>query len=213
MVVATGKAARCRLSLLTVVLLPLLYSLNPLADHVGQGRYVMFGAAVGALLVGIGLETLAVRLGPSVLVAGIAVLVVLGIAGLAMEPAPLLVGFGAPDVAMPTNTVPLQAALVTHDVRDAFANYWIAYRTTFESAGRVDVTPFDYDRYPPLAGAVRSSSDPGYIFVTTSASLGRFESWCADAGVAMHAWRAGSFTIVQPASKVLPAWLPAGVVE
>jgi len=212
LVVATGRAVRCRLPLMTLGFLPLLYSCNQVADHVGQGRYVMFGAAVGVLLVGVGLDNLADHLGQRVLVGGIAALGLLGGAGLAMEPAALLVGFGAPDVAMPTDTAPLQAALAAHHVHDAFATYWIAYRTTFESGGRVDVT--DYDRrYPPFAGAVRSSSDPAYIFVSTSATLGRFESWCARAGVPLHAWRAGSFTIVQPASKVLPARLPAGVVE
>jgi hypothetical protein len=211
-VVATGRAARCRLPLLTVVLLPLLYALNQDADVVGQGRYVMFGAAVGALLVGVGLDNLVDLLGPRVLVGGIAALVVLCTAGLVMEPVPLLVRFGAPDVAMPTNTAPLQAALVARGVRDAFANYWIAYRTTFESGGRVDVTA--YARlYPPFAGAVLSSNDPAYIFVTTSATLGRFELWCAHAGVPVHAWRAGSFTIVRPVTKVLPASLPAGLMQ
>jgi len=211
-VVATGRAARCRLPLLTVVLLPLLYSLNQMADRVGQGRYVMFGAAVGALLVGVGLDDVAELLGQRVLVGGMAALVVLCTAGLAMEPAPLLVRFGAPDVAMPTNTAPLQGALVAHDVRDAFATYWIAYRTTFESGGRVAVTAYAR-QYPPWAGAVLSSNDPAYIFVTTSATLWRFESWCAHAGVPVHAWRAGSFTIVQPVTKVLPARLPAGLVQ
>ncbi|MDR3650117.1 MAG: glycosyltransferase family 39 protein [Acidimicrobiales bacterium] len=211
-VVTTGRAARCRLPLLTVVLLPLLYSLNQDADVVGQGRYVMFGAAVGALLVGVGMDNVADLLGQRVLVGGIVALVVLCTAGLAMEPAPLLVRFGAPDVAMPTNTAPLQAALVAHDVRDAFATYWVAYRTTFESGGRVAVTAYAR-QYPPFAGAVLSSNDPAYIFVTTSATLGRFESWCAHAGVPVHAWRAGSFTIVQPVTKVLPASLPAGLVQ
>jgi len=172
----------------------------------------MFGAAVGALLVGVGLDDVAELLGQRVLVGGMAALVVLCTAGLAMEPAPLLVRFGAPDVAMPTNTAPLQGALVAHDVRDAFATYWIAYRTTFESGGRVAVTAYAR-QYPPWAGAVLSSNDPAYIFVTTSATLWRFESWCAHAGVPVHAWRAGSFTIVQPVTKVLPARLPAGLVQ
>ena len=71
-VVTTGRAGRCRLPILTVVLLPLLYSLNQDAENIGQGRYVMFGAAVGALLVGVGLDNLADLLGPRVLVGGIA---------------------------------------------------------------------------------------------------------------------------------------------
>ena len=56
--VLQGRAERCRLPVLTLALLPFVFASNSLANHVGQGRYVLFGATMGTLLVGVGLENL-----------------------------------------------------------------------------------------------------------------------------------------------------------
>jgi hypothetical protein len=80
--------------------------------------------------------------------AGLALVGTLGAAGLRDEPGQALVAFPAPDVTMPTDDSPLLALMASHDVKDAYAPYWIAYRVMFETGGRTEVSSYDYDRYP-----------------------------------------------------------------
>lgn len=154
------------LPVLTLALLPLLYALNPLAAKAGQGRYALFAVPMAALLMGCGLAH-APDIRPGwgdlrpglVWTAGLACLCALGAAGLHGEPRSL-VAFPAPDVAMPTDDSALQALLARHDVTDAYAPYWIAYRVMFETGGRTKVAPYSNDRYPPIAAAVQASPIP-----------------------------------------------------
>jgi hypothetical protein len=221
--VISGRAPRCTLPVLSLALLPVLYALNPLADKVGQGRYALFAVPMGALLIGVGLEhaaTLADRTRPArggwlrpwlVWTAGLAVVCALGTAGLRDEPGQALVAFPAPDVTMPADDSALQALLAAHDVKDAYAPYWIAYRVMFETGARTEVTPDDYDRYPPIAAAVDASPDPAYLFITASKTLASFEIWCREHGIGYQEWHLRSFTVVQPATKVNPSALPRAV--
>jgi hypothetical protein len=232
--VIAGRAPRCTLPVLTIALLPVLYALNPLADNAGQGRYALFAVPMAALLIGTGLERAAAitprhpgARGPRVdetrqpgggrprpglaWTAGLAFACALGTAGLQGEPS-ALVAFPAPDVAMPTNDSALQALLAGHGVTDAYAPYWIAYRVMFETGARIRVTPYDYDRYPPIAAAVRASPHPAYLFITASGTLGSFETWCREHGVVYREWHSGGFTVVQPVTKVSPGELPHAVL-
>jgi hypothetical protein len=211
--VLAGRARRCALPVLTLAVLPELYALNPLADHLGQGRYALFAVSMAALLIGIGLDrAAAIAWAPWLArTAGLALACALGTAGLRAEPASL-VAFPAPDVAMPTDDSALQVLVAQHDVTDAYAPYWIAYRVMFETAGRTAVTAYDYDRYPPIAAAVQASPHPAYLFITASRTPGAFEAWCREHGVAYQAWSSGAFTIVRPAAKVSPTELPHGTL-
>jgi hypothetical protein len=215
--VITGRAPRCGLPVLSLALLPVLYALIPLADTPGQGRYALFAVPMAALLVGAGLERAATvvqrhrdSLRPwLVWTAGLALVGALGAAGLRDEPGQVLVAFPAPDVAMPADDSALRALLAAHDVKDAYAPYWIAYRVMFETG--TQVTPYDYDRYPPIAAAVAASPDPAYLFITASRTLGSFETWCREHDVGYREWHSRGFTVVQPAAKVSPgAWLGPG---
>ena len=100
---------------------------------------------------------------------------------------------------MPTDDSALQALLARHDVTDAYAPYWIAYRVTFETGGRTKVAPYSNDRYPPIAAAVQASSHPAYLFVTASRTLSPFQTWCREHHIGSQEWRQGAFTVVQPA--------------
>lgn len=229
-VVIAGRAPRCALPVLTLAVLPVLYGFNPLADHVGQGRYALFAVPMAALLIGVGLERAGIllqrraaartsrglhahRLRPQLVwIAGLACACVLGTIGLRDEPGRRLVSFPAPDVPMPVNDSALRVLIAAHGVKDAYASYWIAYRVMFETGGRTEVTPYDYDRYPPIAAAVGASPDPAYLFVTASRTLSSFEIWCRDHHVGYQAWHLGSFTVVRPATKVSPSTLPATVL-
>lgn len=205
------RAPRCQLPMLTIALLPVFYAMNSLADHVGQGRYVMFALPMVALLIGVGVE----RAGPRrvAVPAGLALACALGTAGLLAEPAGELVAFAAPDVAMPVNDDGLRHLIAEHGITDAYANYWIAYRITFETGGRVRVTPDDYDRYPPLSGEVAASKDPAYLFVAASRTVGALEGWCRAAGIGYQAWTSGGFTAVQPSAHVTPGELPPAAIH
>jgi hypothetical protein len=174
---------------------------------------------MAALLIGIGLEhagALIQHLGRGARwlrpwlgwTAGLALVCALGTAGLHDEPGRALVAFPAPDVTMPTDDSALQELLAAHDVKDAYAPYWIAYRVMFETGARTEVTAYDFDRYPPIAAAVGASPDPAYLFVTASRTLGSFETWCREHDIGYREWHLRSFTVVQPATKVSPSTLP-----
>ena len=212
--VIAGRAPRCGLPVLSLALLPVLYALNPLADTPGQGRYALFAVPMAALLVGTGLERAAAFVQHHrdwlVWTAGLALVCALGAAGLRDEPGQMLVAFPAPDVTMLADDSALLALLAAHDVKDAYAPYWIAYRVMFETG--TQVTPYDYDRYPPIAAAVGASPDPAYLFITASRTLPAFESWCRGHGIGYRAWDSRGFTVVQPAAKVDPGALPRAVL-
>jgi hypothetical protein len=234
--VIDGRAPRGRLPVLVLALLPFLYALNPLADRAGQDRYALFAVPVAALLAGVGLDRAGMFLrrhrtglcdagpcdgdprdaGPRdrawlVWTAGLAVACALGTAGLRAEPGQALVGFPAPDVTMPADDSALRALLAAHQIGDAYAPYWIAYRVMFETG--VEVTPEDYDRYPPIAAAVEASPDPAYLFVATSRTLPAFETWCREHHVGYREWRLRGFAVVQPVTKVAPGALPDTVLD
>jgi hypothetical protein len=223
--VLTGRAKRCRLPLLTVALLPVLFASNPLTGHAGQGRYVLFGLSMGALLVGVGVERAGdacahafaharARLDAALVwTAALALLAVLGIATLAVDPPVTLAGFPAPDVPMPFDDSGLQALVAAHHVRFAYAPYWVSYRLTFETRESTVVSPDDFVRYVPFADEVAASRTPAYIFPSASAAVGRVEAWCRAHHVAVAAWSRGGFTVLQPSAHLTPARLGPGVLQ
>jgi hypothetical protein len=219
--VLTGRARRCRLPLLTVALLPVLFAMNRLSQHAGQGRYVLFGLSMGALLVGVGVERAGLALADTwariraevVWTAALALLAILGIATLAADPAVTLAGFDAPDVPMPFDDSGLQALVAVHHVRFAYAPYWVSYRLTFETQESTIVSPDDLVRYLPLTDEVAASRAPAYIFPSASAAVGRVEAWCHAHGIAVEAWSRANFTVLQPSAHLTPAQLGTGVLQ
>jgi len=103
---------------------------------------------------------------------------------------------------MPTDDSALLRLLADHHVTDAYATYWIAYRVMFETVGKTEVTPYDYDRYPPVTAAVTASPDPAYLFVAVSRTVVSFEAWCYDHHVGYQSWHLADFTVVQPGLRV-----------
>jgi hypothetical protein len=212
-VVARGEARRCRLPVLTLLLLPFLYAFNVGANTAGQGRYVLYGMTMAALLVGVGLENggrlLARRWrrpkAEILWAAALGFLALVGAVTLGREPGAVIVGLKAPDVPMPANDSGVQALVVRHHIRDAFADYWVAYRLTFETDERTMVTPDFYDRNRALNRQVSASRDPAWLFVSSSKSLPEFEAWCRRHGVPVRAWSDDGFTLVLPSSRVLPS--------
>jgi hypothetical protein len=135
---------------------------------------------------------------------GLALLAGLGIAGVVSDPALQMAGFDTPDVPMPYDDSGLQALVAAHHVHFAYAPYWVSYRLTFETQESTVASPDDLVRYPPLAAEVASSRAPAWLFVSSSAVVGRFEAWCRAHHVSVESWSRGGFTVVQPSARVTP---------
>jgi len=207
-----------------VIFLPFIYSANHLADHLGQARYAMFGFSMVPLLFSFGIFeilnsfnrqeilsksgsaskptfALAILCGTAILSAALAM------TALADAPSNLIVGFPAPDVAMPVNDTQLVQALLKYHVHTAYGTYWMAYRVTFETNESTLVTPYHFIRSRQIEKQVLSSKNPAYLFVSTSHTLGNFRSWLQRHSIKYSEINLNKFAIVIPAQNIRPARL------
>ena len=127
-----------------------------------EPRYVVYLTPVPALLLGRVLVT------PARAAAGLAAALALSIAGLVEmdrdgEFHPL-----AQDVRVPSDVGPVIEVLEREGQTRVLANYWIAYRLTFESDERVIATSTGFVRYQPHDQRVRRSSYPARVYVQGS---------------------------------------------
>jgi 4-amino-4-deoxy-L-arabinose transferase-like glycosyltransferase len=111
-------------------------------------------------------------------------------------------GIGTPDLA------PAIAVLDAHHVDAVFADYWIAYRVSFETEERVVGAPTSgTDRYPPYAVEVRERPRSAWIVVPgpqQDALVGAL----ADRGISADVVPAGDVTVVLPSRPVVPEDVP-----
>jgi hypothetical protein len=108
----------------------------------------------------------------------------------------------APDVSMPRYTGPLINALDAHHVTTIDADYWIVYRVAFESHERIVGTPRSFKRWPPYDAAVAAAPDPPAVFVSRSGLVAIYHRGLGRLGIPFSSYRAGDFTVFQPARKV-----------
>jgi len=204
--------APARLLVLVAAAYPFLFAYSPFSWYVDHPRYLLFLAPVLALLLGY----LVARRLPTGILAGIAVAGVAVAActyGLAVMNSSRGTEPYGPDVHVPSDLAPLTQLLARYQVRYAFADYWLAYRTTFETGGRTVVSPTYVVRDPTIDGEVRAAPVPDYLFISSSASLPAFSRLCAGLGVGLTLHQQGPFTLAVPAARVLPeqvrpAWQP-----
>ena len=90
----------------------------------------------------------------------------------------------------------LIAALRGGGTTHAWANYWTAYRLSFESGGAIDATPIpleDGTRDPHLDASVRAAADPAVVLLPPRTAC--FESYLREAGLGAEVVRVDAFTI------------------
>ena len=204
--------APARLLVLVAAVYPFLFAYSPFSWYVDHPRYLLFLAPVLALLLG----QLAARRLPRGVLAGVAaagVAVAACTFGLAVMNSSRGTEPYGPDVHVPSDLTPLTQLLARSQVRSAFADYWLAYRTTFETGGRTVVSPTYVVRDPTIDAEVRAAPIPDYLFVSSSKSLQVFTRLCGSLGVGLTLQRSGPFTLAVPAERVLPeqvwpAWQP-----
>ncbi|MEA2593201.1 MAG: hypothetical protein QOD62_3032, partial [Actinomycetota bacterium] len=201
--------APARLLVFLAAVYPFLFAYSPYSWYVDHPRYLVFLAPTVAILLG---ALLARRLAFWA-VAGGAALVALSVFGLAVMNSTGKTAPYGPDVPVPADLAPLDQLLTRYNVQYAFADYWLAYRTTFETREKTLVSPTYVVRDPVIDTRVRAAPVPDYIFIATSRSLETFQTLCSNRGVQLAVHRNGPFAVVIPEQRVLPedvrpAWQP-----
>jgi hypothetical protein len=192
--------APARLLVVLAAVYPFLFAYSPYSWYVDHPRYLVFLAPTVAILLG----TLLARRLAFVAVAGGAALVALSVFGLAVMNSSGKTAPYAPDVPVPADLGPLDHLLARYKVQYAFADYWLAYRTTFETGEKTLVSPTYVVRDPEIDARVRAAPVPDYIFIATSRSLEIFQALCGNLGVPVEVHRNGQFALAIPAKRVLP---------
>jgi hypothetical protein len=183
--VAPGRG-HVRPLLLVLLAFPFLYAVSPYTSSNVEPRYLWLLLPVLALLLA-RWATTAIR-GLALIGAALA----LSVAGLAAMVDGNLTAPRVELTAVPADFDPLLRTLREHRVTRVWANYWIAWRITFESGERIVaastgtgsvryerlatcVRPVGVEpgRYPPYFEAVRSAAGAAFVFVAGTAGTVR----------------------------------------
>jgi len=148
--------------LLTAALFPLLYALSKFTYYAAEPRYVVYLSPVLALLAGSALVT------PLRAWVALAAALTLSVAGLVQMHREQLFQPLAQDVPVPSDLGGVIGLLEQEGENRVLANYWIAYRISFESAERVIATSTGFVRYQPHDTLVRRSAYPARVYVQGS---------------------------------------------
>ncbi|MDQ5820324.1 MAG: hypothetical protein M3540_02675, partial [Actinomycetota bacterium] len=140
---------------------PFLYALSTFAFLVAEPRYVVLAGPVIALL----LAWMLSRLPLAAVAAAVAALVALSVVGLVRMERQGVYRPIADGARMPNDMTPVIRLLEREGADRVLANYWIAYRISFESRERVVATSTGFVRYAPHDRLVRSSDHPAHVYV------------------------------------------------
>ncbi len=164
-----------------------------------EPRYLVAAYATLAPLLGISLSALFLGSRKALAAAGLGALAVLlaAQASSALHARRHLEDLDDAQVSGPLE--PLLAALRAEGVTRAWANYWTAYRVTFESKGEILATPIareDGTREPTLDEAVRTAADPAVVLLPPRDSC--FRRYLRERGEPFGEERVGAFVIFHP---------------
>ena len=192
-------------SVLLVILaaFPLLHAVYPSSGYVGEGRYLYFMLPWIALAIASAARTTLTAL--AIVTVAIAVSVA-DLVDMRQATSPYLAG-----EVMPTDLGPLEAALRSHGITRAWADYWVAYRVTFETDGGVIVAPTWGDRYPPYDQLLARAAHPADIFLSGTRPDVNFSAGLAARNIAAARFAAGPWVIYVPSRPTPPSAIPGAV--
>jgi hypothetical protein len=174
---------------------PLLFALPPTSFYVDEPRYLyLLGPVLALLLAGVIVKLRMVPIGMAVII----VLTVIGTAKMSTQHF-----WRGPDVPVPSEFGPLISVLEGNELRRVFADYWVAYRLTFETNESIVATPMGGERYPPYGRLVRATPRPTYVFIEGSETIAPFLEDMAARGIHLEHWEAPQFDIYRPRRSIL----------
>jgi len=177
---------------------PLVFALLPTTYYYGEPRYLDFLWPLLALLAGAALIRLPLA-ARAVALAAVLAVTANGVAGMTRLQGPP--GEPFEDVS-PQDVSTLVLALDTLEVDRVFADYWVAYRLTWETEGRIVATPLANVRDRRIDELVRASDDPAFVVVTAK---------CGEA-LARALERHGTTPFVTPVDRIWDVVVPADPV-
>lgn len=168
-VITIRRPPRSELLAVTALAFPFLYAASSFTFFLLEPRYLVFIAPVPALLVGSWIARSGLVISAAALLAA---------AGLSVTGLVLIERQGgyralAEDARVPTNIAPLLALLEREHANRVLANYWIAYRISFESRERVVATSTGFVRDQRSDRLVRRTAHPARVYVVGAAAEAR----------------------------------------
>ena len=192
-----------------LVAYPLVHALMPVASYTGEARYLYLYAPVVVLVV-----ARAVR-HPAAITGAFAVMAVSTVG--ALSTVQLWMTGVESNKAVPAELGPLIRALEAEKIDAVMADYWIAYRLTFESRERIIAAGVPTNRYPPYEEYVRASPRSAWVFVDGSKAEKGFRAGLVEMAVPHRTLQTGGFAVHIPDRPVRPeavvCWIsvcPAG---
>lgn len=193
-VAAWRRPDRPVLVLVGLAAYPLLYAVFPVAWFVGEGRYGLFALPFLALT----LAWLARR--PPVL---------LGVCALALVLT--VVGLGRMGSERPRSVTDDVRALRAAGVDHLWADYWVAYRVTFETDERIVATSYRAARHQPYVDATLADPTPAYAYARGDGQARRLSAVLGERGVPFRRLTTRHLDVVLVGRPVRPDQLPAGL--
>jgi hypothetical protein len=149
--------------LVVAALFPFIYAASPFTYWLGEPRYLVFFGPFPALLIGWGL----VRAGRVFTVVALVLAFSWSVAVLVEMEHQGNYPPGLPEAHGPSDLSAVLDTLERAHVNRVRANYWIAYRITFESKEHIIASP-GFWRYKPYRDLVAADPRPGRVFVAGS---------------------------------------------
>jgi 4-amino-4-deoxy-L-arabinose transferase-like glycosyltransferase len=184
---------------LGIGLYPFLFALSPMNLTV-EGRYLFCMSPLIALLVAQGLRTRRAIIGGLSLLTAVTTMGLVAISD-GLSPS-------APDIPTPIRMGPLLSRLEAMNVQAGYADYWIAYRVTFESGEQIVVDGSNNSRFWPYHVQVRNSPRAAWIFVEGS---GLARNLVHEMGVRRLSYEEahiGGFSVYVPSVNLPPEAVP-----
>ncbi len=101
-----------------------------------------------------------------------------------------------PDKFVPKDDSDLIALLHENNSKYFYGDYWLAYRVTFETNGKLVGSPDYTPRWEPFEKAVAASGNPPHVFMAGSKMIDQFQTYCAEQQMTCEVKTKGDFALM-----------------